>query len=112
MELLLPDAPHPAVPISNPVIRSRYANMPRRYDMRLTSTTQETYGKNLYTFQERLVEDDDAASHISVDDDDDVVLATENAPGKSDASAHPRPPRKKRACMLTRSCITDWICVK
>lgn len=110
MELLLPDAPQPAIPITNPVIRARYANVPRRYDMRLTSSTQDTYGKNLYTFQERLVDEDDTGSHISVDDDDDVVLATGDSPSKSKGNAPPRRARKKRAHKLTRSCFAHRLC--
>lgn len=69
MELILPDAPAWPIPIEDARVRSQFANVPRRYDMRLTSTTDETFAKNLYAFEEELVDDDDVASDLGVDED-------------------------------------------
>lgn len=69
MELLLPEAPAPAIPIENAEARARYAQIPRQYDMRLTSTTEETFKKNMYAFQEELQEEEDVAYDLGVDED-------------------------------------------
>lgn len=69
MELLLPEAPYQAIPIEDLHLRAQYANVPRKYDMKLSSTTEETYMKNLYAFEEELLDDDDVASDLGVDED-------------------------------------------
>ena len=69
MELLLPEAPRQAIPIEDLHLRAQYANVPRKYDMKLTSTTEATYMKNLYAFEEELLDDDDVASDLGVDED-------------------------------------------
>ena len=69
MELLLPEAPSQAIPIEDLHLRAQYANVPRKYDMKLSSTTEETYMKNLYAFEEELLDDDDVASDLGVDED-------------------------------------------
>ncbi|PKI83675.1 DNA helicase [Malassezia vespertilionis] len=69
MELLLPGQPDAAIPVTNPLLRAQYANVPRAYDMRLTSSTQDTYLKNLYAFQEELVDDEDT---VDLDEDESL----------------------------------------
>lgn len=69
MELILPESPAWPIPIEDPLVRSQFAHMPRKYDMKLTSTTSETYAKNLYAFEEELIDEDDVASDLGVDED-------------------------------------------
>lgn len=69
MELILPESPAWPIPIEDPLVRSQFAHMPRKYDMKLTSSTSETYAKNLYAFEEELIDDDDVASDLGVDED-------------------------------------------
>ena len=69
MELILPKSPAWPIPIEDPLVRSQFAHMPRKYDMKLTSTTSETYAKNLYAFEEELIDEDDVASDLGVDED-------------------------------------------
>ncbi|WFD31813.1 DNA helicase [Malassezia sp. CBS 17886] len=105
MELLLPEAPQPAIPLDDPLARTQYSKIPREYDMRLTSSTQDTYAKNLYAFAEELVDDDDNGSELG---DDDALLdevnavptARRRAPGTGPARTQKR---KKRLTALTGS---------
>ena len=69
MELILPESPAWPIPIEDPLVRSQFAHMPRKYDMKLTSSTSETYAKNLYAFEEELIDEDDVASDLGVDED-------------------------------------------
>lgn len=105
MELLLPDGPSPAIPIEDPLQCARYANIPRRFDMRLTSTTQETFAKNLYAFQEEVIEDEDAASDLGVDED--VVLAGAPKLQPSHSSGPARLSNKKRRLTALTGTVTN-----
>lgn len=98
MELLLPDAPQPAIPIENPQIRAQFASVPRAYDMRLTSTTQDTFTKNLYAFEERQVEDDDA----DLGDDEET-----QSYGLAGPLRVGRPPSKKKRTTALTGMVTN-----
>lgn len=81
MELLLPSAPEPAIPLppSHPYLQTNY---PRKYEMRLTSEQGSSRVKNLYAFRERMEggeEDDDD------DEDDEDEDMSDDTKGKSKA---------------------------
>lgn len=105
MELLLPDSPAPAIPIEDPIQCEKYANIPRRFDMRLTSTTQETFAKNLYSFQEEVLDDEDAVSDIGVDED--VVIAGAPKPPHTYTSGPARLSSKKRRFTALTGTVTN-----
>lgn len=105
MELLLPEGPSPAIPIEDPAQCAKYANIPRRFDMRLTSTTQETFAKNLYAFQEEVLDDEDVASDLGVDED--VVLAGAPKPPHSHTSGPARLSNKKRRLTALTGTVTN-----
>lgn len=100
MELLLPEAPLPAIPVEDLSARAEFANIPRHYDMRLTSTTQETYEKNLYAFQEEVLDDDDVASELGVDED---IVMNDLSDSKRPRSSGPArlSTKRKRLTYLT-----------
>lgn len=95
MELLLPDGPQPAIPVTDPSQRAQYSHVPRAYDMRLTSSTQDTYVKNLYAFQEQLLDDDEGSD---ANDDDDVaeMSATDFYRKRALGAGPARTPNKKK----------------
>ena len=64
--------------------------------MRLTSSTQDTYLKNLYAFQEQLLDDDDSID-AGNDDDIDEMSATDFYRKRNLGAAGPaRTPNKKK----------------
>ena len=100
MELLLPEPPAPAIPIENVVARSQYAGLPRAYDMRLTSSTQDTYLKNLYAFEEEVIDEEDVASDLG--EDEDIVVGNPVQSQRRGSAAPARMgPKKKRLTALT-----------
>ena len=111
MELLLPEAPQPAIPVPDSSNSSRFANIPRAYDMRLISSTQDTYSKNLYAFQEELVDDDDANDH-SDDENCEGLDAADYYRKRALGSGPARTPnKKKRKCSslnLHRNYRSGW----
>ncbi|WFC99043.1 DNA helicase [Malassezia yamatoensis] len=106
MELLLPDAPQPAIPVSDASTPSIYGNVPRAYDMRLTSSTQDTYAKNLYAFQEELVNDEDANDEPDELDVEDMS-ATDFYRKRSMGSGPARIPNKKKRMTALAGTVTN-----
>ena len=99
MELILPESPAWPIPIEDPLVRSQFAHMPRKYDMKLTSTTSETYAKNLYAFEEELIDEDDVASDLGVDED--VVPDSVDIKGPRGTGPARGVHRKRRKTALT-----------
>ena len=99
MELILPESPAWPIPIEDPLVRSQFAHMPRKYDMKLTSSTSETYAKNLYAFEEELIDEDDVASDLGVDED--VVPDSVDIKGPRGTGPARGVHRKRRKTALT-----------
>lgn len=106
MELLLPEAPQPAIPVTDASARAQYAQIPRAYDMRLTSSTQDTYLKNLYAFQEQLV-DDDEGSDAGGDEDLDEMSATDFYRKRALGAGPARTPHKKKRVTALTGSVTN-----
>ncbi|WFC95046.1 DNA helicase [Malassezia brasiliensis] len=111
MELLLPEAPEPAIPVTDPSERAQYANIPRAYDMRLTSSTQDTYLKNLYAFQEQLLDDDDSID-AGNDDDIDEMSATDFYRKRNMGAGPARTPNKKKRVTALTGTVTNETALK
>jgi transcription initiation factor TFIIF subunit beta len=77
MQLLLPEAPEPAIPLEpgHPDLQTNY---PRSYEMRLTSDQGSSKTRNLYAFRERMEGGDED------DDDDDSEVEETNAKAKGE----------------------------
>ncbi|UZJ53214.1 hypothetical protein CBS101457_002534 [Exobasidium rhododendri] len=71
MELLLPPHPEPAIPLppSHPYLQT---DIPRKYEMRMTSEQGSTRVRNLYAFKERVEGGDEEDDDDFSDDDDDI----------------------------------------